>query len=217
MRVDIVKDVFRGAANRLRSESDYLSEIDSQTGDGDHGVTIAKISEAIVKAADEHEGAGIPEFFSLVYDEIMIINGGSAGPLWGMMANGIEETLSADELSREDEALLKLMFEGAVSGLRAVSDAAPGDKTMMDALIPAYEAACAASGGCAEILKSAAAAAREGAERTKDMVAKYGRAKNLREKSMGYLDAGAVSVSIMVEALSLELSALCSGDFGNTL
>ena len=201
MTLKELKKVLAGAAAVLKESEEKLSAIDAETGDGDHGVTIGKIAAEIQKKSIEEtdENETIKDFFSDLYDRIMGINGGSAGPLWGMMIDGVSESLSDEK--EANPSVIKAMFKGALEGLESVSDAQIGDKTMMDALGSAAQAAQSAPDDSLAILKAAAEGGRKGAEDTRNMIAKYGRAKNLHERSLGHLDAGAVSVAIMIEAI----------------
>lgn len=198
--MDELKRAFLQAAKAVKARTDEFSQIDAETGDGDHGVTMAKICDAIVEVSGEQPGADtIGGYFDDLSMAIMQINGGSAGSLWAMMVEGIGE--AAGDATEVDAVNLKEMFRGALTGIQTVSTAKQGEKTMLDALIPAMQAAQDTDGSVKEILSAAAKAAKEGAEQTRDMVAKFGRAKNLLEQSMGHLDAGAVSMAAMIEAL----------------
>lgn len=201
MNVEQVKAAISQAAATLQKEERYLSMLDAQTGDGDHGVTMGKISGAIINAcADTLSEDTLGGLFDKIYTEVMKINGGSAGPLWAQMFSGIAETAgAARQLDRE---LLKKLYQGALEGLEVVSNAKAGEKTMKDALEPAAQAAKTCTGSGSDILEAAAKAAEQGAEATKNMIAKYGRAKYLKEDSLGYVDPGAVSVSVFLRALA---------------
>lgn len=199
MDLEELKKIAACSAKKLKESKEYFSEIDAKTGDGDHGITIGKIADKIIELSTEKtDNKKIRVFFSNLFDSIMSINGGSSSMLWGMMADGITGVLTSEEIITP--RVLKAMFEGALEGLQSVSDARLGDKTMMDALIPAVNVAREAPDDELEILRLAADAAVEGARDTADMVAKFGRAKNLHEKSIGYVDAGAVSLATMIKA-----------------
>lgn len=200
MTVQNVADLFAQAAALLQKEETRLCEIDAETGDGDHGVAIARVAEAIVRISRERELSGLEEYFSAVSNAIMSINGGSCIPLWANMFDGMAQ--AAAELDDDPGEGIRQIFRGALEGVGFISDAVPGEKTMVDALEPAVSAAQACEGDICAILSTAAQAAALGAEKTRNMVARYGRAKNLKDDSRGHLDAGAVSVSIFIDALS---------------
>ena len=125
--------------------------------------------------------------------EVMMINGGSVVPLWNTWLDGLAE--GAPEGAELDAAGLKAMLGHALESLSALSKAKVGDKTMMDALIPATAAALACEGGEEEIFRAAAQAALEGAEASRNFVSKFGRARSYGEATIGTPDAGAVSMS----------------------
>ena len=134
--------------------------------------------------------------------EVMMINGGSAVPLWNTWLDGLAEAApEGDELDAEG---LKQMLGHALEELAALSKAKVGDKTMMDALIPATEAALACQGSADDIFAAAAKAALEGAEASRNFVSKFGRARSYGEATIGTPDAGAVSMSRFFAGLAEE-------------
>ena len=187
--------MFLKAADYLEQAAGELGEIDSRFGDGDHGVTMQKIAGLLRRETEAWEHWDIKEFIELVGSGIMAIGGGSAGPLYGTLIGGL-----ALELDEEREILpetLKKMLSCALGEMEDITTARLGDKTMMDALIPAVEAALACGGDCLEILEAAARAAEKGAETTKDYVSKFGRAKSYKEETLGTMDAGAKSTALL--------------------
>lgn len=200
MSIEQTKFVVSEAARLLKKEIGYLSDLDAMTGDGDHGVTIGKLSDAIIDACGEVESdATLGELFDALFVKTMEVNGGCAGSLWAQMFSGISEVAAdAKEVTPD---LLRGFYRGALTGLYEISSAKAGEKTMLDALIPAAKAAELCPGGVCEILSAAAKAAGEGAEATRQMSARYGRAKHLKD-STGYLDPGAVSLSFFMQALA---------------
>ena len=131
------------------------------------------------------------------------LNGGSAVPLWNTWLDGLQE--EAPEGEEIDVAGLKAIFAKALEELEDMSGAKVGDKTMMDALIPASEAVAAYTGDSAdELFDAAAQAAAQGAEATKQYVSKFGRAKSYGTKTIGTPDAGAVSMSWFFQGLARE-------------
>lgn len=144
-----------------------LTEIDSKFGDADHGLTMAKIAGAISEAVDAAEG-GIQSMLDDAAMAVMTLNGGSAVPLWNTWLDGLQE--EAPEGEEIDVAGLKVIFAKALEELEDMSGAKVGDKTMMDALIPASEAVAAYTGDSAdELFDAAAQAAAQGAEATSSM------------------------------------------------
>ena len=171
----------RGACAAVTAAQDELTEIDSHFGDADHGVTMTKIAQAI--AGSIPSAGGIKGMLEDAAMEVMMINGGSAVPLWNTWLDGLAE--AAPEGEELDAEGLKHMLGHALEELSALSKAKVGDKTMMDALIPATEAALACPGSEEEMLRAAAQAAAEGAEASRNFVSKFGRARSYGEATIG--------------------------------
>ena len=192
MNKDELASRLKNACSAVIAAQDELTEIDSHFGDADHGVTMTKIAEAVEGAVGAAQG-GIKAMLEDAAMEVMMINGGSAVPLWNTWLDGLAEAApEGDELDAEG---LKQMLGHALEELAALSKAKVGDKTMMDALIPATEAALACPGSEDEIFAAAAKAALEGAEASRNVVSKFGRARSYGEATIGTPDAGAVSMS----------------------
>ena len=190
---------FVHASENVIATEDRLTEIDSQFGDADHGLTMVKIANAIKGAIDESDG-GIQEMLDDVAMAVMVLNGGSAVPLWNTWLDGLQEV--APEGVEVDTEQLKAMFAHALEEPADMSGAEVGDKTMMDAVIPASEAIAAYSGDEAGLFEIAAQAAEAGAENSKNFVSKFGRAKSYGEKTIGTPDAGAVSMACFFRGLA---------------
>lgn len=186
----------------LINETDRLSEIDSRFGDGDHGVAIKKVALAIETAVRGWEGQSFKIFIDDLGATIMGIGGGSAGPLWGTMVGGLALPLKEDALEI-DPNTFKSMLSSALEEMESITTARVGDKTMMDVLIPAVQAAQGASNNITDILEKAAAAAIQGAKDTESYIAKFGRAKNYKEQTIGTPDAGAISLMVFFQGLVL--------------
>ena len=192
MNKDELASRLKNACSAVIAAQDELTEIDSHFGDADHGVTMTKIAEAVEGAVGAAQG-GIKAMLEDAAMEVMMINGGSAVPLWNTWLDGLAEAVpEGDELDAEG---LKQMLGHALEELAALSKAKVGDKTMMDALIPATEAALACQGSADDIFAAAAKAALEGAEASRNFVSKFGRARSYGEATIGTPDAGAVSMS----------------------
>lgn len=195
--VEIMADMLRGAVSEIRANHELLGRLDSVGGDGDHGTTMVRAMGAVEKAVGA-AGGGLK---ALLYDvgwAVLGADGGSTGPLFGMLFMGMSDALGEEE--GLDPALLSAAFRSGLASVRAQTKAQPGDKTMIDALVPAVEALCAAAEGgaeAAEMLRLAAEAARAGAEATSAMQARFGRARNIKEQSIGTQDPGATSVSLI--------------------
>lgn len=195
---DVVR-MFRGVVTRWMENKNILSEIDSRFGDGDHGVTIGKIAGLITQRLNAWEDDNLEQFIEELGDGTMEIGGGSAGPLYGTMIGGLSEPLCGG--AGIDGATLKEMFAKSLSAMEEITTAKVGDKTMMDALIPAVAAASLAPDDVNEILKAAAEAAEQGAKESEQYASRFGRARSYKEQTIGTPDAGAVSTALFFRGL----------------
>lgn len=189
----------RNACAEVIAAEDELTEIDSHFGDADHGLTMRKIGNAIEGAVAESDG-GIQEMIDDAAMAVMVLNGGSAVPLWNTWLDALQE--AAPEGGEVDTSQIKAMFAHALEELSDMSGAQVGDKTMMDAFIPACEAIAACDGDEAALFEAAAREAQAGAENTKNFASKFGRAKSYGDKTIGTPDAGAVSMARFFKGLA---------------
>lgn len=190
----------QNACAAVTAAEQELTEIDSRFGDADHGLTMSKIAKAISAAAGESEG-GIQAMLDDAAMAVMVLNGGSAVPLWNTWLDGLQE--EAPEGNEIDTAGIQAIFAKALKALSDMSGAKVGDKTMMDALIPASQASAAYSGSDeAGLFDAAAQAALQGAEASKQFVSKFGRAKSYGEQTIGTPDAGAASMAYFFQGLA---------------
>ena len=191
------------SARLMLEEADALSEIDSKFGDGDHGITVTKIAKVIqqqVVAWDE--GQPLKDFLEDLGMDVMAVRGGSAGPLYGTLVGGLGVELADNETVVTGDAARR-MFAGCLSELRDITTAQVGDKTMMDAVVPAVEAAQAcASDDPADVFAAAADAAEAGAAASEQFASRFGRARSYGEQTIGTPDAGAVSTSLFFRGLA---------------
>lgn len=188
------------AARLLEENADRLSEIDSRFGDGDHGITMRKIARLIEEQIPEWGDRSIHTFLDDLGMAVMEVKGGSAGPLYGTMIGGLGAKLAEDEKELDEDAVRR-MFAGALEELQEITTAKVGDKTMMDALIPAVEAAQQAEGDVLAIAAAAAEAAEAGARASEGFASKFGRARSYKEQTIGTPDAGAVSTSLFIRGM----------------
>jgi dihydroxyacetone kinase-like protein len=193
------------AVDQIRENHEMLSRLDAAVGDGDHGTTILRTMEAVAKSIHDNPGLGLTELFSKIGWDVMNCDGGSTGPLLGSFFAGMGDPLAGKvEL---DHAAVIAMFQGGINKLQKQSRAKVGDKTMMDAFLPAMDALKASSpeAGIRAALLAAAEAAQKGAEETKKFRAKFGRARNLGDRVIGHADPGSVSISLLFKGFSLAL------------
>jgi dihydroxyacetone kinase-like protein len=198
MNVELFSKMMAAGVTVVEAAKDELSALDSATGDGDHGIAICEAMNAAVKAI-------VPDVaFKQVLNDmgfgIMMAASGSISTLLGSLFLGMSDGVECDEL---DAAGVSKMFAAGLANVRQQTKADIGDKTMMDSLIPAVAALDAHQGeGLAVMFQQAATAADEGRAKTKDMVAKFGRARNLGDRVIGHLDAGATSITYIFKAFA---------------
>lgn len=190
-----VVSVLERIADLLHEKEPELGKIDAVAGDGDHGIGMARGSKAAVETARRlaGEGGGAATVLAGAGDSWSASAGGTSGALWGALLTAFGRVLG-------DEAGDTNLAEAAAAGLEAVTrlgGAHVGDKTMVDAFVPAVEALQNQGDW-----RAATEAARKGAESTKDLVAKVGRARPLGEKSLGTPDAGATSLAMIFEVIT---------------
>ena len=200
LTLPILKKMFDGAARDIAAEEQNLCRLDSACGDGDHGVAMRGAIEAASGAVQA--AANLKDAFFDAGMAAMANSNGSTSTIYGTLFTGISDALPAGAESLS-AAQIASAFEGALASMREVVKGDVGDKTCFDALIPAVRAMKGAA-DAAEPFSAAAKAADEGAKSTEKLRAKFGRARNLGEKSVGTLDPGAVSNAIMFAAFSRE-------------
>lgn len=188
-------------ADAIISSKPLLTEVDAKIGDGDHGIGMSVGMEKVKEVLQGMEhGSDVYDLFREAGKAMMMSMGGASGVIFGtMFMGGAKRGMTAESL---DAAAFSEMMREALSAVKLRGKAQPGDKTMVDAFEPAVEAMKAYPGQDLEgMLEAAAAAAAAGVERTKEIPAKFGRAKFLGERSIGYQDAGATSVWILFQAM----------------
>jgi dihydroxyacetone kinase-like protein len=186
------------AADKIKANRDYLSKLDSATGDGDHGTAVFKVAEAVLATIAADNSRNLKQLLKDIGWAVMSTDAGSTSPLFGSLFIGMSEAIT-DNPSLDCKRFAAMM-EGGVAKLRRNTKAEVGGKTMIDTLVPAITAlrAAADSGkNFADALSDGAVAAVKGAESTKDMKATFGRAKNIGERSIGHIDPGATSMSLL--------------------
>ncbi len=189
-------------ADVLAENKDYLTQLDAAIGDADHGTNMdrgfRKVAEKLPTVADKDVG----NILKTVGMTLISSVGGASGPLYGtFFQRGGMAADAKEELSDED---LVVMLQGAVDGVQARGRAQPGDKTMMDALLPAMaalKAAVADGKGSLGAMEDAVAAAEQGMKDTIPLQARKGRASYLGERSIGHQDPGATSSHMVLNAL----------------
>ena len=188
------------AAAAVAEHRDYLVDLDRAIGDCDHGENMDRGFRAAVEALSEAQPGSVAEVLKTVAKTLMSTVGGAAGPLYGTAFLRASKAAGGGDL---DGVGVVAVIEGALSGIQARGKATTGEKTMVDAWTPALEAARAvaeAGGDAGVVLEAAATAAEAGAAATEPLRATKGRASYLGERSIGHLDPGAVSTSLILRA-----------------
>jgi dihydroxyacetone kinase-like protein len=202
----------RLSAERIHEQATALTALDRPIGDGDHGINMDRGFAAIVATLDETE-APVAEALNEAEASATLLRtagkrlistvGGASGPLYGTAFLRAAGAISAGN-GRPAETIVAAL-EAAAGGVASLGKASPGEKTMLDALVPAAQAARAAADSGADLAAVAAAArdaAEAGAVGTIPMLATKGRASYLGERSVGHQDPGATSSALLLRALA---------------
>ena len=200
-----VLDVVKEMAAAMEEQRRYLTKLDSEIGDGDHGNNMHRGFQAALERLDGADPSTPADVLKTVSMALVSKVGGAAGPLYGTAFLRASTALQdKDEVSAEDAAEV---LEAALGGIKQRGKAEVGDKTIVDALEPAVEAAkgAASSGGAAGVLRAAADAAEEGVESTVPLTARKGRASYLGDRAQGHPDPGATSTYYLLDAAARAL------------
>lgn len=200
LNLDEVVTMLDGVADKIIASEPLLSEADRNIGDGDHGLGMQRG----LTAAKEKLAAGgfesIDKAFMTVGMAMMSSMGGASGAIFGTLFRSGGKALAGKEVFDSDG--LARWLAAACEGVQSRGKAEVGDKTVVDALAPAAEKARETiAQPLSEALKAVADAAQAGKEASKDMVAKFGRARSLGEGALGHPDAGALSFTLMVQSM----------------
>ncbi|MET7595598.1 dihydroxyacetone kinase subunit DhaL [Streptomyces sp. NPDC004082] len=190
-------DFFRrwmtATAASVEREAERLTALDSPIGDADHGSNLQRGFTAVVATLDKDAPDTPGAVLTLAGRQLISTVGGASGPLYGTLLRRTGKALG-DAAEVTEEQLAEALRAG-VDAVMALGGAAPGDKTMIDALVPAVDA-------LGESFAAAAAAANDGAEATTPLQARKGRASYLGERSIGHQDPGATSSALLLAALA---------------
>jgi len=193
------KEMIAAAGVDIRADEKRFSELDAAAGgDGDHGTAIVTAFNAMAKA----DGADFKGYLKALSDALQNEACGSTSTLYGAWIQGMSDAAPEGATELDTEAVAAI-FTGGLEEIGFTTRARVGDKTLMDALMPATDAlALAAGDGLAAMFKAAAEAAAKGSEATASMRAKFGRAKNLGDRSIGPVDAGSASMACIFNAFA---------------
>jgi dihydroxyacetone kinase-like protein len=206
--IDVIEAWGRLAEPRLHEQAAALTALDQAIGDGDHGTNMDRGFAAIVAMLDagaraDDDRAGAATLLRTAGRTLISTVGGASGPLYGtafMRAGGA--LAGADAASTSE--LIVVALDAAIGGIQSLGKATTGEKTMLDALVPAVEAgrAAATRGDPANTVRAMADAADAGVASTIPMLATKGRASYLGERSIGHQDPGATSAALLLRALA---------------
>lgn len=195
--------IIEGMAKKIEAEKDYLTQLDNEIGDGDHGINLARGFEAVEKKLPSLAGGDIGALLKGVGMQLVSTVGGASGPLYGTAF--MKAGMACKGLTELDGPAFVKAMEAAVDGIKMRGKATEGEKTMLDALCPALKVMqdeVAAGRSLKEALQDAAAAAEKGVEYTKTIIATKGRASYLGERSLGHQDPGATSSLYLLQVLA---------------
>ena len=196
-----VRNMLLYIADKIIAKKPYLTEIDSAIGDGDHGIGMAGGMRKVKKKLLAMQGeTNVYKLFEAAGTEMLMSMGGASGVIFGSLyLAGAKGTEAQDFLKAED---LARMERRSLEAIRERGKAVKGDKTMVDALLPAVEALEKnKEETLLQALQAAETAALQGVEDTKGYMAKFGRAKSLLERAVGHQDAGATSVWLIFQGM----------------
>lgn len=197
------REMIKRINDTLQENKIFLSKLDSVIGDGDHGISISKGFLNAVEKIEQQQPENISDLLKLAGNSISVIIGGVTGPVFGTFFSEMGRSIEADK-DFVDLNDLNIMFESALEKIMKIGGAKPGDKTMVDALFPAVQVLKESSSkGCSikEAFSLMVSAAKKGAESTSNMVAAKGRARYAGERSIGYEDAGANTIHLIIKAM----------------
>jgi dihydroxyacetone kinase phosphoprotein-dependent L subunit len=200
-----VEAVVRTIATVAVDNEKYFGDLDAVVGDGDFGYSMARGFELVLQGWDDFDRTDIGTFLKKIAIVITSRIGGTSGPIWGTAF--LRAGTTAGSADRLEPAQVVAMLRASIEGIKARGKSDVGDKTLLDALVPAVdtiEEQISAGHDTAATLRAAAATAREHAEATRSMQAMRGRASYTGERSIGTLDAGAIAVALMFEVLADE-------------
>ena len=195
--LELINDI----ADKIEENKDYLTDLDSAIADGDHGINMARGFSAVKEKFQTVEDKDCGTILKTVGMTLVSTVGGAAGPLYGTafmkagMAVGGKEEISGEDFIK--------MMEEAINGVKMRGKSEAGEKTMLDAMIPAYdvfkEGLC---DGAKSAIEKALQASMDGVEYTKTIKATKGRASYIGDRSIGHQDPGATSFTYMMECIN---------------
>lgn len=196
----------QAVAKRIEAEKDFLTQLDNEIGDGDHGINMARGFQAVEQKLPTLADKDIGAILKGVGMQLVSTVGGASGPLYGTAF--MKAGAACKDKMELDGAGFAAALDAAIGGIKMRGKAHEGEKTMLDALCPAYAAlqeGLAAGSDTKAALEAAVAAAEKGVEYTKTIIATKGRASYLGERSIGHQDPGATSSLYMLQTILANL------------
>jgi dihydroxyacetone kinase-like protein len=195
MSPPLARDLIEAVATCVIAHADELTALDQAIGDGDHGVNMRRGFEAVLADIDTHAARPLPEALKSVGIALVMKVGGASGPLYGTLFMALGKALPAEPVAADIAPALA----AAIDAVRARGRSEPGQKTMLDVLVPVQLAL--AEG------RDPVAVANEAADATVPMKAERGRGSFLGDRTIGHKDPRARSSALMVEAVAEMLRA----------
>jgi dihydroxyacetone kinase-like protein len=194
MNADIQRKVIEAVTSTVIAHTDELTALDQAIGDGDHGLNMKRGAAAVLSQLDDLAAKPLPEALKTVGLTLVMKVGGASGPLYGTLFTTLGKELSA---APDHDEVVRAMG-AAIAAVKKIGRSDVGQKTMLDVLSPVHEELAAGGTGLPDRLRQRAAAA---ADATVPMKATKGRASFLGERSIGHLDPGARSSSLIIAAI----------------
>lgn len=194
--------IIESMANAVIDNREYLTDLDRAIGDGDHGINMSKGFNAVLSKLDDMRDKDLGTILKNVAMTLISTVGGASGPLYGTAF--LRAATAVDGKMEIDKDDILNIFEKAIEGVQTRGKAQLGEKTMLDSLVPAYEALKKSFGkgeSSLQAFRAAEEAALKGVEYTKTIVAQKGRASYLGERSIGHQDPGASSTYIIIKSI----------------
>lgn len=199
------KSIINMMNENIQTNVNLLSSLDSFIGDGDHGLSISKGLKNAINSVNNENISTISELLKVMGKSILSSVGGVTGVVFGYFFMEMGKNLNPDKKEVNLEDIYFMLSKSLEASMKLGSGAKPGDKTMIDAFYPAVESLKNSTNRkltIGDALKEMSVAAERGALSTKEMIAKVGRAKYLGQRSIGYQDAGATSLYLILKSFN---------------
>ena len=206
MKIETMRQIIAAIAQKIEEEKAFLTELDTAIGDGDHGINMARGFKAVEEKLPALQDADFGALLKGVGMQLVSTVGGASGPLYGTAFMKAGAACKGKTELTDEEFLAA--FAAAIGGVKMRGKSEPGEKTMLDALCPAYDALAAALSAGKDLksgMEAAVKAAEDGVAYTKTILATKGRASYLGERSIGHQDPGATSSLFMLQIIAQNL------------